>query len=130
MYCSSSNLTLYKSRDNAITVVPYSEYALRTNFDMAAVVRVVVNADAVTSTTTGDSFVGDSDVDDTIVWWAEVENAEGVDEWRIFAKVGMFTGIVAGEYTVRITIFDNTHINGLVIPSTDTDLIVTIVDLP
>lgn len=118
---------LYLSRDNAVTVVPYSDYSERVNYDMTAVTRVVANADLLNDVTVGNSVTGDSDTDPNKVFW---DNNNTANEWRIYAKVGLFTGIVAGTYTVRITIYDPNHPNGLVLPDSDSALQVEIVALP
>ena len=118
---------LYLGRDNAVTVVPYSDYSERVNYDMTTVTRVVADADLVGDVTVGNPVTGDSDVDPNKVFWDD-NNAAG--EWRIYCKVGLFTGIAAGTYTVRITIYDSNHPNGLVLPDSDSALQVEIVALP
>ena len=128
MVCDYMTATkLYLTRDNAVTVVPYSDYSERVNYDMTLVTRVIANADLLTSVTSGDSIVGDSAVVPLLVYW---NNTNDLDEWRIYCKVGLFTGIAAGTYTLRITLFDPDHPNGLVIPGTETELQVEIVGLP
>jgi hypothetical protein len=124
-----TTVTLYKDRDNAITIIPYADTVTLENYDMSTATRVVVNADDVSSTTVGDSFVGDSDVTQA-VYWDDTALVDGVAQWRIYAKVGLFTGIVAGEYNLRFTIYDTNHPNGLVLPHLDTPLHVNMVDLP
>jgi hypothetical protein len=138
MICDSCDdtITLYMNRDNAVTVIPYSDFSERTNYDMATVTRVVANADLVDNVVVGDSVVGDSDDDPGLVWWDQVDTGEldsagdPILEWRIYCKVGLFTDVQAGDYTLRVTIFDPGHPNGLVLPRTDSELLVTIVDLP
>lgn len=128
-YCYRTQLTLYKDRDNAITIVPYSNMSESINYDMTAVTKVVANADLATSTVVGDSIVGDSSVTQA-VYWDDLAVVDGVPQWRIYCKIGLFTGIVAGEYILRITIFDPDHPNGLVLPGMESSLRVTIADLP
>ena len=124
-----TEVVLYKDRDNAVTVIPYSDLPNRVNYDMTAVTRVVANADLITSLAVGDSIVGDSDVTQA-VFWNDDTIINGVAQWRIYCKVGLFTGIVAGEYTLRITVFDPDHPNGLVLPGSDEFLHIIIKDLP
>lgn len=125
--CSTA-IKLYKGRDNAITIIPYSDVVELVNYDMTGVTRVTAHADLTTSTTVGDAIVADSpSVDPTVLYW-DTSNPEA--EWHIYCKVGLFTGIAAGEYTLRITIYDIDHPNGLVLPDTDVSLRITIVDLP
>ena len=117
--------TVYVGNDNAVVIKPYSKYTERVNYDMAGVTRVVAVADLITSTTTGDGVTGDSAADPLLVFW---NNTSG--EWLIHCKVGRFTGIVAGVYTLRITIYDPEHAAGYVIPDTAESLRVTVVDIP
>ena len=124
-----TEVVLYKDRDNAVTVIPYSDLPNRVNYDMAAVTKVVANADLLTSTTVGDSIVGDSTAT-TAVFWNDDTVIDGVPQWRIYCKVGLFTGIQAATYTLRITVFDPDHTNGLVLPGSDKFLHIIIVDLP
>jgi len=125
----ATQLVLYKDRDNAVTVIPYSNMTERVVYDMTAVTRVVANADLLISTTVGDSVVGDSDVTPA-VFWNDDTLVDGVAQWRIYAKVGLFSGIQAAEYTLRITLYDPSHPNGLVLPGTDTSLYIVVRDLP
>ena len=129
-YAFVADWKLYIGRDNAITVIPYCDFANLVNYDMTAVTRVVANADLINTSVVGDSVVGDSAIDPSLVWWDEVTNDDGEQEWRIYCKVGLFTGIAAATYLVRITIFDPAHPNGLVLPETDSTLQVTVVGLP
>ena len=123
----SATNTLYVDRDNALAVIPYSDIVQRINYDMTDVTRVLVEADPVGSTSSGDATEGDSAVDADLVTWAD-NNPE--DQWRIYCKVGLFTGIEAGEYVLRITLFDSDHPNGLVLTDPDNALLVTLVGLP
>ena len=123
-------VTLYKDRDNAVTIIPYSNFAELTNYDMTAVTRVVADADVAGDEIVGNSIIGDSDVVPLLVYWNDDTLVEGTPEWRIYCKVGLFTGIAAGDYTLRITLYDPTHPNGLVLPDSDSALLVTIVDFP
>jgi len=123
-------VTLYLGRDNAVSVVPYSDVVALENYDMTDVTRVTADADLTSSVSVGDAVTGDSAVDADLVYWDQITNDDGDLEWRIYCKVGLFTGIAAGEYTLRITIYDPDHPNGLVLPGTESSLIVTVVDLP
>jgi hypothetical protein len=123
-------LKLYKGRDNAVTIVPYSDFSERINYNMTTVTRVVANADLVGDLTVGNSVVGDSAVVPLLVFWNNVAIVDGLPQWRIYCKVGMFTGIAAATYTLRITLYDPIHTNGLVLPDTDSTLQITIVELP
>jgi hypothetical protein len=126
MACAEA-LTLYKNRDNAVTIVPYSDFSEAINYDMTDTIKVVANADLVGSTTVGDSIEIDSNhVSNAVAWTNDNPSAE----WRIYCKVGLFPAIAAGTYTLRITIYDAEHPNGLVLPDTDSALLITIVDLP
>jgi len=123
----SFEVTLYKDRDNAVTVVPYSNLSELVNYDMTDVTNVEAYADLTTSTTVGDGYSANYLDDPLKVYW---DNNNPDAQWRIYCKVGLFSNIVAGEYTLRITIYDPDHPNGLVLPDSDSALIVTIVDLP
>ena len=114
--------SVYVGYDNAVTVVPYSDIVARTVYDMTLVTRVDASVDLLTSTTIGDAVTASSDDAPTTIWWEQVGT-----EWRINFKVGMFVGIVAGEYNLRIIIVDPTHTNGLVIAD---DILVTVVAAP
>jgi len=123
---NTTTLTLYLGRDNPVALIPYSDTSGNTVFDMTAVTRVTMSADLVASTATGDATIGDSDIDATLVSWLEVEEGE----WRIYGKVGMFVGIGAGEYNIRTTLYSPSSPNGLVLPDTITNLVVTLVASP
>lgn len=131
MSCDDGGYTvsvkLYKDRDNAVGIIPYSDITTLENYDMTDVTRVTAHADATDSTTVGDAIAGDSAIDPLKVYW---DNNNADTQWRIYAKVGLFDSIVAGEYTLRITIYDPDNVNGLVLPDTDSALLITIVDLP
>jgi len=121
------SVKLYKDRDNAVTVVPYSDLPGLVNYDMSAVTDVEAYADLVGSITIGDGFPA-SYIADPLKVYFDQNNPEL--EWRIYMKVGLFDNIVAGEYTLRITITDPAHPNGLVLPDTDSALQITVMDLP
>ena len=126
-----SAVRIYKGRDNAVTVIPYSDLSALVNYDMSdPITRVLTNADVIDDTIVGNSIIGDSNIDPLLVYWNDDTLVDGSPQWRIYCKVGLYTGIVAGTYTLRITIFDAAHPNGLVLPDTDEDLIVIIEDLP
>lgn len=114
---------LYLGHDNAVTIIPYSDLIAQENYNMAAVTAVTAAADLLTSVTTGDAIPASS-VDNPVTISFD-QDPDGV--WQIHLKVGLFVGIVAGEYTVRVIIVDPTSPNGLVIAD---DLLVTIVDVP
>lgn len=123
-----NDATVYLGNENAVVIKPYSDYASRTNYDMSAVTRVTAAADLVSSTATGDAIIGDSAIDSVLVFWNDTTDPEG--EWLIHCKVGRFTGMVAGVYTLRITIYDPDHLLGWVLPDTAESLRVTVVDIP
>lgn len=109
--CNFESITnVYLGHDNAVSVIPYSDIVDRVIYDMTNVTRVDAGVDLITSTVTGDSITASSDDAPTTIWWEQVGT-----EWRIHFKVGLFTGITAGEYTLRIILFDPTHTNGLVL---------------
>ena len=104
--------TVYLSYDNAVTVVPYEDITARTYYDMSGVTLVTVIADSTSSVTTGDGISATSGDAPTTVWFEQV----GVtDEWRIHMKVGLFVGMIADTYTLRIIVADVGHPNGLVL---------------
>ena len=126
-----SAVRIYKGRDNAVTVIPYSDLSALVNYDMSdPTTRVLTNADILYDEIVGNSVVGDSAIDPLLVYWDDDTLVNNVPQWRISCKVGLYTGIVAGTYTLRITIFDAAHPNGLVLPDTDEQLLVIIEDLP
>jgi len=114
---------LYLGHDNAVTIVPYSDYSTRTNYNMASVTEVTASADLTTSTTTGDDVTASSDDAPITVWW----NQDANDVWQIHLKVGRFVGITAGSYKVRVIIIEPNYPNGIVIAD---DLLVDVVDVP
>lgn len=116
--------TVYLGYDNAVTVVPYSDIQQRTYFDMSGTTSVTVQADPDPNVTQGDAISATSDDVPTTVWWEQVGTT---DEWRIHIKVGLFVGMVAGTYNLRIIIFEPAYANGLVL--TD-DVNVEVVDTP
>jgi hypothetical protein len=114
----------YKGHDNTVTIVPYSDVAERTFYDMSAVTKVEVSADVLGSTVVGDALPASSDDVLVTVWWEQIGTT---DEWRIYIKVGMIVGIAAGQYNLRVVITEPAYPNGLVL--TD-DLAVLVVDEP
>ena len=114
---------LYIGYDNSVSIVPYSDITNRTNYDMTEVTEVTASADLVSSTAIGDDVTASSDDIPIIVWWDQ--DADNI--WVIHLKVGLFIGISAGEYKVRVIIVEPDNPNGLVIAD---DLLVTIVDIP
>lgn len=113
---------VYLGHDNAVSVVPYEDIVARTIYDMTDVTVVTASVDLVDSTITGDNITASSVDVPTTIWWEQVGT-----EWRIHFKVGMFIGMVAGEYKLRIILYDPPHTNGLVL--TD-EVLVTVVDVP
>jgi hypothetical protein len=105
--------TVYVGYDNAVTVVPYSDIAERTVYDMTTVTEVRASADLLTSVSQGDDITASSFDAPVTIWWEAVGT-----EWRIYLKVGLFVGIAAGEYKLRIILFDPPHANGLVLTDT------------
>jgi hypothetical protein len=116
----------YLGHDNPVSIIPYSNYSERTNWDMAATIDVIVSADLVSSVATGDDIVMKASVNPTIVFFNQVL-IKKVLVWQIHMVVGMFTGIAAGEYKLRVIIEDAVNTNGIVIAD---DLLVTVVDVP
>jgi len=114
---------VYLNHDNAVTIIPYSNYLERTNYDMTAVTEVTASADLTSSTTTGDDVTASSDDAPITVWW----NQDADNIWQIHLKVGRFVGITAGSYKVRVIIIEPNYPNGLVIAD---DLLVDVVDIP
>lgn len=113
---------VYLGYDNAITVVPYEDIAERIVYDMTDVTKVDASIDLTSSEVGGDNITASSDDAPTTIWWEQVG-----DEWRIHFKVGLFVGVAAGEYKLRIILFDPPHTNGLVL--TD-EVLVTVVGAP
>jgi hypothetical protein len=119
---------LYLGRENAVTVVPYSDYAERTNFDMLDVTRITCDADLNTDTNLiipGDAIQAASDDVPALV---SKDVTTGV--WLIHAKVGLFTGITAAIYSLRFTLYSPTYPNGFVLPDGGSLLLVDIKPLP
>lgn len=124
MSCSSTDPEVtYLGHDNAVTIIPYSNYAERENYDMSAVTLVTASADLTSSATTGDDIAVDSDDSPTVVWWDQ----DADDNWQIHLKVGLFSGIAAGSYKIRVVIIEPSNSNGIVIAD---DLLVDVVDVP
>jgi hypothetical protein len=116
--------SLYLGYDNAVTLVPYSDIADRVYYDMTNVTLVTVIADSTDSTATGDGITALSTDDPQVISFSQVGTTT---EWRINVKVGLFTGITAGTYKLRVIAAEPAHPNGLVL----TDSVqVTIVDIP
>jgi hypothetical protein len=112
----------YLGHDNALSIIPYSDYAERVNFDMSTTTEVTVSADLVTSLVTGDDVTASSGDAPVTVWW----NLD--DElWQIHMKVGLFVGIVAGSYKLRVIIINPDYTNGLVVAD---DLLVDVIEVP
>lgn len=127
MSCDFETTTeVYIGHDNAVVVIPYSDITERINYDMTEVTEVTASADLTTSVIEGDDITASSADVPITVWWTQVDVA-GTLEWRIYLKVGLFVGITAGEYKVRIVIIDPTYSNGLVLAD---DLLVDVVDVP
>lgn len=121
--CDFQTVTdVYLGHDNAVSVIPYSDISTRTVYDMTNVTRVDASIDLITSVATGDDITASSDDVPTTIWWEQVGT-----EWRIHFKVGLFVGVAAGEYKLRIILYDPTHTNGLVL--TD-EVRVDVVDVP
>jgi hypothetical protein len=114
---------VYRTRDNSVTIIPYSDYSALVNYDMTNVTQVIVSADLVTSTTTGDDYTADSVTNPTEVWF----NQDADSIWQIHMRIGQFAGIVAGSYKIRVIIIEPTYPNGLVIAD---DLLVDVVEIP
>ncbi len=121
-----TNEQAYLGHDNPVSITPYSDYSTRENWDMITTTSVTVSADLVTSVATGDDIVMTSAANPTVVFFNQVD-VDGVLIWQIHMKVGMFVGIVAGTYKLRVIIIDPTNTNGLVVAD---DLLVDVVDVP
>ena len=118
-----SNEQTYLGHDNPVSIIPYSDFGERTNWDMVATTKVVVSADLTSSVVTGDDIEMNSTDDPTVISF----NQDADSIWQIHMIVGMFTAIVAGEYKLRVIIEDATNTNGIVIAD---DLIVDVVEIP
>lgn len=125
MTCTEYELItkVYVGHDNHVAITPYANIAERILYDMTDVTEVTVSADLTASVATGDDVEASSDDDPVTVWWAMQDD----DSWQIFMKVGRFTGITAGEYKLRVIIYEPEFANGLVIAD---DLLVTAVEVP
>lgn len=116
--------TLYLGYDNAVTLVPYSDITERIYYDMANVTSVTVIADSTSSTVTGDGITATSDDVPQVI---SFEQVGATTEWRINAKVGLFTAITPDTYKLRVIAVEPAHPNGLVL----TDSVqVTVADIP
>lgn len=115
---------VYLGHDNAVTIIPYSDIVARTVYDMTSITEIQASADLLTSTITGDDVTASSDDVPVTVWWADTT---GDGDWRIYLKIGLFVGMAAGEYKIRVILLDPTLTNGLVL--TD-ELQVEVVDIP
>jgi hypothetical protein len=114
--------TVYIGHDNPVTIIPYSDISERVNYDMTDVTEVTASADLTSSTASGDDIEASSEDTPITITWGQVG-----DEWRINLKVGLFIGIAAGDYKLRVVIIEPSYPNGLVL--TD-DLLVTVVGAP
>lgn len=115
----------YLGHDNPVTIVPYSDYAARTNFDMTNATDVQVSADLTSSTSSGDAIVTSNSAQSDVVYWNQVG-----DEWRIHIVVGRITGIAAGTYNLEVVIFTPTYPNGIVLVDSESNLRVEVVGNP
>lgn len=115
----------YLGRDNTVTVIPYSDVAARTNFDLSTATRITAAADLVDSAVSGDAITADSDVDADVVRWAEVDG-----EWRIHLVPGRFTDMVPGVYNIEVVIYTPDYPNGLVLEDSESALRVEVVGTP
>ncbi len=111
--------TVYVGYDNAVTIIPYSDISGRVNYDMTDVTEVTASADLTSSITSGDAIEASSEDTPVTITWGQVGT-----EWRIALKVGLFVGIAAGDYKLRVVIIEPAYPNGLVL--TD-ELLVTVV---
>ena len=111
---------VYVGYDNPVSIIPYSDYTDRVNWDMSNTTKVIVSADLTTSTVSGDAIVVDSAVSPTMVKFSQ----DAGSIWQIHMIIGMFPAIVSGAYTVRVIIYDPDNPNGVVIGD---DLLVTVV---
>jgi len=124
MSCESTITELaYLGHDNAVTIVPYSNYTDGVYYDMSAVTLVTVSADLVASIATGDDVTATDATIPAVISYTLV----GTQEWNIVIKLGMFVGITAGSYKLRVTITDPTHPNGVVVAD---DVLVDVVEIP
>ena len=127
MSCDSDDdltSTVYLGYDNAVTLVPYEDLSERTYYDMSQATSVTVEADPSPNLVQGDAISASSNDIPSTIWWEQVGTT---DEWRLYIKVGLFTGMTAGDYNLRVIIFDAAHTNGWVL--TDS-VAVTVVDTP
>ena len=124
-FSAGTEATVYLGYDNAVTLVPYEDISERTFYDMSQATGVTVQADPSPNLVQGDSISATSADVPTTVWWEQVGTT---DEWRLHIKVGLFVGMVAGEYLLRVIIFDAAHPNGWIL--TDADVVVTVVGTP
>ena len=122
----TTSTEIYKGHDNVITIVPYSNMADMVNYDMTGVSEVTVSADLVDSVATGDDITASSTDFPVTVWYVQ-DIIDGETLWVINIKVGLFVGILAGEYKLRVVIIEPGAPNGLVIAD---DLLVTVVEVP
>lgn len=123
MSCDFETATeVYVGHDNSVVVIPFSDITERVNYDMTAVTEVQASADLTASVATGDDITASSNDVPVTIWWSQTGT-----EWRIYLKVGLFTGIAEGEYKLRIIIIEPSYPNGLVL--TD-DLRVNVIGVP
>ena len=116
---------LYLGHDNAVTIIPYADIITRRNYDMSAVTEVTATADLLTSVTSGDA-ISASTGDAPVTMWFDQDAVDGTI-WYIHLRVGLFVGIAAGEYKVRVVLIEPSNPNGLVVAD---DLLVTVIDTP
>lgn len=114
--------TVYILRDNPVSIVPYSDFGRRVNWDMSETTNVLVTIDALDSTTAGDAISVSSQDNPSVVQFGQ--NPDG--EWVIHMLIGMAPSITVGEKQVRVVLFDPFNINGVVVAS---DLFITVVGL-
>lgn len=113
--------TVYMLRDNPVSIVPYSEYGRRVNWDMSETTNVLVTIDALDRVSTDAISVSSQD-NPSIVQYGQ--NPDG--EWVIHMLLGMAPLITVGEKQVRVVLFDPLNSNGVVVAS---DLFITVVGL-
>jgi hypothetical protein len=111
--CSGFSVTetVYLLRDNPVSIIPYSDYDSRINWDMSTTTNVLVSVDDITSTTSGDAIQVTSETYPTLVKY--LQNGNG--DWAIHMLIGMFPALTIGEKRVRVIIFDPINTNGVVV---------------
>jgi hypothetical protein len=111
--CSGFSVTetVYLLRDNPVSIIPYSDYDSRINWDMSTTTNVLVSVDDITSTTSGDAIQVTSETYPTLVKY--LQNGNG--DWAIHMLIGMFPALTVGEKSVRVIIYDTLNTNGVVV---------------